>query len=199
VDLRGERPFDVDKAKQLASDYRSRHGQPLSFDLIVLPSPEKSATAQFLQQQLAAAGIEMRVKVVDVTVAAVSATLGNFQAFLYELAGGPTLNPEFANLEAPAAPPGQFSLNLTRIDDPPMRAAIARSRATADPAAQADATKDVQRRLADNRGYLFLVHKRSALVFDNKVHGADAYRFPNGSDGRFGPVNVFAAYFWLST
>jgi peptide/nickel transport system substrate-binding protein len=197
VDLAPLRPFDRDRARQLAADYESDHGEPLAFSLLVLPSPGQATLAQFVQQQLAMSGIDMEIEPVEVASGLVAVTTGDFQAFIYELAGGPTLNPEFAVFEAPPLPVGEFTMNLTRHSDPELLAAITRGRSSADVSVQVAATQDVQRRVAEEHTYLFLVHKRTAMVYGPNVHGADQYDFPDGVEGRFGAVNIFFGYLWI--
>lgn len=197
VDLNDARPFDPERARELASRYEEEHGEPLAFEMMVAPSPERASLAQYLQQVLGESGIEMTVRTVDVAGAAVNLTQGNFEVFIYEVAGNPTLNTEFANIEGEPAPIGEFTLNFTRLDDQQLLDAIAESRASPTDEGRVRATRQAQQQLAELRAFLFLVHKQTAIVFSNDVHGVDRYPFPDDHEGRFGPVRIFVGYAWV--
>jgi ABC-type transport system substrate-binding protein len=184
VDLNDARPFDPERARELASRYEEEHGEPLAFEMMVAPSPERASLAQYLQQVLGESGIEMTVRTVDVAGAAVNLTQGNFEVFIYEVAGNPTLNTEFANIEGEPAPIGEFTLNFTRLDDQQLLDAIAESRASPTDEGRVRATRQAQQQLAELRAFLFLVHKQTAIVFSNDVHGVDRYPFPDDHAGR---------------
>jgi ABC-type transport system substrate-binding protein len=196
--------FDTAKAKELNDEYQEKHGEPLTFSFAVLPSPESQAVGQTIQAQLAEAGIQMSVVTKEQATLLADIVLGNYEASGFALFGSPSIDREYVFFAGPAKPVDQFSVQVTRISDEEnaaLRAAMDKGRTTDDPAIIKEQYEIVQREMAKNLNFLFLVQATGALVFNGDVHGALEWNLPNaeGGEGTPGQVSVvpFTANIWL--
>ena len=196
--------FDTAKAKDLAEQYQADTGQPLTFSMSVLPTPESQSVGQTIQAQLAEAGISMQVVTKEQATLLADTVLGSYQATGFTLFGSPSIDREYVFFAGPAKPIGDLSLNFTRISDEEnagVREAMDRIRATDDPEVIKEEYATVQREMAKNLNMIFLVQATSALIFKGDVHGVLEWTLPD-ADGGPGipgqPSTVpFTANIWL--
>jgi peptide/nickel transport system substrate-binding protein len=185
--------FDREKARQLAQDYQSRHGQPLAFTAILGPGGG-GALGLTLQQQLRDAGIELTISTLTTAAAGVAVVYGQYQATISLFFGSPHIDREFVFLASPADKSG-LTLNVTRIGVGPdgsptgendrIVEAMTAARTTDDPAEQKRQYAIVQHEMAKNLNLVFLVGQSSAVVADGDTHGLLGFRLadPEGHDG----------------
>jgi len=190
---------DVAKAKQLADDYRARHGKGLAFTVLIPPDPEYLAIAQQVQAEASEFGVAIELQAIEQStmVTRVIAT-GDYQAAGFVLWTSPTPDQAYVMIASKANPAG-LSLNYTRLDDPEITAAMDEFRGAAEPAQRVAAMAEVQKRLARDNQMIFLVHTRGAWVYANRVHGArDATTFPGTDVVAFSryPTTPFYASLW---
>jgi peptide/nickel transport system substrate-binding protein len=176
----GNTPYDPVRARELATSYEQQSGQPLRFGMILPPDPELRANGELLQAQLSEAGIGVEIELAEQTSLISRVLGGDYQASAFALFSTPTLDRGYAFIAtAPAG--GGLSLNVSRYDDPELTAAMDEARATDDPDEQADAYREVQRRLAAANQLVFLYHRVRAVAFDDTTFGFFDTTFP-GSD-----------------
>lgn len=195
---------DTAKARELAEQYQAETGQPLTFSMAVLPTPESQSVGQTIQAQLAEAGIEMQVVTKEQASLLAETVLGTYQATGFTLFGSPSIDREYVFFAGPAKPIGDLSLNFTRISDEEnagVREAMDAIRATDDPEVIKEQYAIVQKEMAKNLNMIFLVQATSALVFKGDVHGALNWTLPDsdaGSDIPGQPSTVpYTANIWI--
>lgn len=209
---------NLEKAKALAQQYQEKHGKPLAFSANITPDPAVGKVAQVLQQQAAEAGIQVSLNSEEQVKLIVDALTGNYQATGFILFGSPHLDREYVFVAAPPKENGQTSLNFTRNGlgncdaegkncspngaNDKIVAAMDKARTTSDFAKQKEQYDIVQREMANNLNFLFLVQQANAVVYDKNVHGAKLWQLPdeNGQPGLQGYPNPQTMVFnlWLS-
>lgn len=191
---------DPVRARELAQDYQARHGKPLSFTVISPPDPALNQVAQFVQQQLQAAGIEMQIRSVEQASMMSAVFTGQFQAAGWIGFGGQDV--EGANIFLDGRnvrPPGQLSLNMTHIDDPAITDALKQIRSSTDPATIKEANAIVQRRLGELVPYVYLIRLTSALLVKNDVRGVGDTALPDGSAAALDGSVTWLTRAWIQT
>jgi len=169
--------FDQAKARELVAEYEAKNGKPLAFTANILPVPEIRRIAETLQQQAADVGIQVTLEAMDQPTLLVRALTGAYQATGFILFGSPKLDREYVFI---ADFPEGNPLNFTRNKNPAIVEALDRARATDDVAAQNAAFADVQRELAKDGNFLFIVHNLGAVVYSNNVFGIADWTLPSG-------------------
>jgi len=177
--------YDPARARALAEQYASAHGAPLAFVLTLPSDPESALVGQVLQQQLSDAGIKVDISGEDPVTLILDVIVGRYQAATFSLFASPVIDTVYAFIAGPAKPIGELSLNFARVteaDNSALIAAMDTARATADATEQQAQYVIVQREMAKNLGFVFLVRQTTAVIFDAAVHGAKTYDLP-GPDG----------------
>ena len=174
----GVQPFDQAKARELVAEYEAKTGQKLAFTANILPVPEIRRIAETLQQQAADVGIEVTLEAMDQATLIVRALTGNYQATGFILFGAASLDREYVFI---ADYPEGNPLNFTRNKNPRIVAALDRARSTLDENVRAEAFAEVQRELAKDGNFVFMVHNLSAVVYANNVYGIADWTLPDGT------------------
>ena len=185
--------FNPDKARELVAQYEANTGQPLAFSANILPVPEIRQIAEVLQQQAADVGIEVTLEAMDQATLLLRALTGDYQATGFILFGSKQLDREYVFIaDYPAGNP----LNFTRNANPAIVEALDAARATQDPAQRAEAFAEVQRQLAQDGNFLFIVHNLGAVVYANDVFGIADWTLPSGeAAGRTVAPTLVEAWF----
>jgi peptide/nickel transport system substrate-binding protein len=174
----GVAPFNPARARELAAEYEVKNGKPLAFTANILPVPEIQRIAQTMQQQAADAGIQVTLDAMDQPTLLVRALTGNYEATGFILFGSPLLDREYVFIaDFPAGNP----LNFTRNANPAIVEALDAARATQDRSLQAEQFAKVQRELAKDKNFVFMVHNIAAVVYANGVFGIADQTLPGGS------------------
>lgn len=169
--------FDPDRARELVSEYEEKYGEPLRFTANIVPVAEIRRIAETLQQQAADVGIEVELEALDQPTLIVRALTGNYQATGFILFGSPSLDREYVFI---ADFPEGNPLNFTRNKNPVIVAELDRARSTQDPDVQAEAFAEVQRQLAADGNFVFMVHNLGAVAFANDIYGLADPVLPDG-------------------
>ena len=190
---------DATKARELASQYQADHGTPLSFTFLAGSDPTLLSIAQYLQQTLSEVGIEMRIEGVESASIITRVITGDYQASTFGMWSAPNLDKGYPFV-ATEPVEGGLSLNYTKLVDPELMDAMDAARATDDEAAQTEAWKTAQKRMAANLDRIFIVHPRYAIASIPTVHGFTKATLPDSDDRAFNPtaVNPFLAAVWIS-
>jgi ABC-type transport system substrate-binding protein len=186
--------FDIARARQLAEEYKEKHGgKALAFTAVLGPNGG-GALGLTVQQQLHDAGIELTISNQTPTESLLAVAYGNYQATISVLFGSPHIDREFVFLASPAEK-GNLTLNITRLGVAPdgshtgeadrVVGAMTAARATDDVAEQKRQYEIVQHEMAKNLNLIFLVGQSSAVVADTGTHGLIGARVPDaeGKDG----------------
>jgi ABC-type transport system substrate-binding protein len=172
--------FDPDKARELVAEYEAKYGTKLAFSANILPVPEIRRIGETLQQQAADVGIEVTLDAMDQATLLVRALTGDYQATGFILFGQPVLDSEYVFI---ADFPEGNPLNFTRNKNPAIVAALDAARATTDDSERAEAYAEVQRQMATDGNFVFMVHNISAVVYANDVFGIADWTLPSGDAG----------------
>lgn len=175
--------YDPDRAAELAAQYEAEHGEPLAFDVNILPTPEISEVADLIAGQLGEVGIEARPQTLEQTKLVLDAVTGNFQSTGFILFGSrhPDRDYVFMHGSTTAPAPGSFGLNISGLVDAEKDDAMDAARATDDLDEQIAQYAIVQERLAETLPFGFLVHNVDALVYQNDVFGVLDQQLPDGA------------------
>jgi peptide/nickel transport system substrate-binding protein len=185
--------FDPDRSRDLVAQYEEKYGKPLAFSANILPVPEIKRIAETLQQQAADVGIQVTLDAMDQPTLLVRALTGNYEATGFILFGSPLLDREYVFI---ADYPTGNPLNFTRNANPKIVEALDAARSTADRAVQTEQFAIVQRELAKDRNFVFMVHNLAAVVYADRVFGIADQTLPDG--GRAGrTVTPRLAEAWL--
>ena len=170
--------FNPERARELVAEYEAKTGQPLAFSANILPVPEIRQIAEVLQQQAADVGIDVTLEAMDQATLLVRALTGDYQATGFILFGSKQLDREYVFI---ADFPEGNPLNFTRNKNPEIVAALDSARASQDPQVRAEAFAEVQRQMAADGNFLFIVHNLTAVIFANDVFGIADTTLPSGA------------------
>jgi ABC-type transport system substrate-binding protein len=169
---------DVNRAKELAAQYQTSHGQPLSFTLIVPSDSDSVQEGQVIQSQLAAAGITAQLSTLDPNASIGKLLNKDFEAAVSGFLSAPTLDQSHIFYEQP--PAGGLT-NFTGVSDPQLLAALDAARASGDRSVWIEQYKIAQKRMAADLDRIFTFRFVDGLVYANTVHGVTKGTFP-GTD-----------------
>jgi peptide/nickel transport system substrate-binding protein len=175
--------YDPERAQELADEYEAKYGEPLTFDVNILPTPEITKVAEQITTQLGEVGIEATPKTLEQTRLVLDAVTGNFESTGFILFGSrhPDRDYVFNHGSTTAAAPGAFGLNFSGMVDEEKDAAMDAARATDDRDEQIAQYRIVQERMAETLAFGFLVHNVDALVYQNDVFGLIEQTLPDGA------------------
>ena len=180
---------DLERARELATRYQATHGEPLAFPLSLSTAPESAQLGQLLIQQLGEAGITVGLETGEPVSLLLQIFGGDYQAGTFSLFASPSIDTHYAFIAGKAGPIGETSLNFARVseaDNAELIAALDDARTTDDPARQREQYAIVQREMAENLGFVFLVRLTTAVVYSNQIRGAQLTPLPNADGGSSG-------------
>ena len=172
--------YDKAKAMQLVKDYEAETGKKLTFSALIPPAPEYQSIAQSLQAQAKELGVDVELKTIDQSSLVNSVLGGNYEASGFIWFGSPLLDRDSVFLTSDSNPPGQLSVNITRMDNPKIKAAIAEARKTDDKQKIKEQYAIVAQEMSKDLAYVWLVQNRTAIVYRNNVHGFTGQTLPSG-------------------
>ncbi|MCU0268125.1 MAG: ABC transporter substrate-binding protein [Acidimicrobiales bacterium] len=189
-------PYDVEEAARLNEEYRLVHGVPVSFTLLVADEPGATGAAQELRRQLAEADMAVQIEVIDPLAVTDRVLTGAYQASALRLFGALHLDRDYELLAGEAVPAPGVSANVTRNDNPELRAAMDEARGTDDVVEQIEQYKLAQAELATDLDLLFLVRLMGATVYTAQVHGVRDHVLPDGTSA-MPSLHTFTASVWI--
>lgn len=177
--------YNLNKAKSLVAAYEKAHG-PVRIQLLSLPDPSTMENVQLVQDMWKKAGIDVQIKQADQPDIISSALTGNYQATIWSQFTEPDPDGDYVWLHSSFAQPvGQISINMSRIRDPQMDAALDEGRSNPDEATRKKAYATVQRRLRADLPFIWIDHlTTNAVIAGPKVHGLRQWTFPDGAVGK---------------
>ncbi|MEU8800069.1 ABC transporter substrate-binding protein [Spirillospora sp. NPDC048819] len=177
--------FDLNKAKALISEYEREKG-PVQIELLSIPDQSSMQNAELVQDMWKKAGMDVTVRQADQADLIQRALMGNYSAIVWEQFNRPDPDSSYSWLHSRFAQPvGSISINMSRIDDEQLSAALDAGRAGSDEAARKKAYATVQKRLRAELPFIWVDHlSTSAVVTKSNVHGLAQYKLPDGSTAK---------------
>ncbi|MFB4278994.1 MULTISPECIES: ABC transporter substrate-binding protein [unclassified Nonomuraea] len=176
--------FDAAKAAELVKEVEAEKG-PIRFELISTPDPNTMQGVELAQDMWRKAGMDVSIKQADQPDLINRAITGNFAATVWTQFSSPDPDGEYIWMhQGYAKPVGAISLNMTRLKDDKLSAALDIGRTNPDEAARKQAYTTVQERLRDLVPYVFIDHLNTgAIVARTKVRGIGEHVLPDGEKG----------------
>jgi peptide/nickel transport system substrate-binding protein len=176
--------YDPAQARTLLDRAIVRDGKPLSFVLKGPDTPEGLRAMNFVRDQLAKVGVEVRLEGVQLSQMLITMLQGNFDALILQHFDYPNPAPEMVFVNpAQVKPIGEFTLSLSRVTDAGITGAIDGALHSLDPAARKNATALLQQRLGEIVPYLWLVHGRRHIAARNGIVNLVNHTLPDGAPG----------------
>jgi peptide/nickel transport system substrate-binding protein len=165
--------FDPKGAKALVDELR-REGKETSFDLTVTTEPAVLARAEVIQNQLKDVGIEMNIRSAEQSALISEALDGKYQGMTFRGFPGPEPDTKYV-----AWYPGS-PVNLTRMEDPEIAAAMDEGRAEPDPAKRKEIYERISEQFAEQVWDIWLNYTPWAVAESSDVHGVQTAVLPGG-------------------
>ncbi|MBD0707064.1 MULTISPECIES: ABC transporter substrate-binding protein [unclassified Streptomyces] len=173
---------DLAKARALLAEA----GHPnLSFELTADSRPEGQQRATVLQQMLGEAGIKMTIKPGDPATNGTAMMQRKFQVLDFVTSMFGDTDTAMTNMFS-----SKGMYNFTGYADPEVDAAIARGRASVDPAARAEAYNQASKKIIEDAPAAFLTENRTGFIASDRIGG-----LPDLSKRSI--VNVSPAVLWV--
>lgn len=172
---------DAEKAKALMQE--AGVTAPVALKLLVLPRDDTRAMAQIIQQQLAAAGIEVELNIPEIGQFVQDWRNSNFDLFISANAG--TIEPDdyfYRTFRTDG------STNVFKYSNPELDALLDQGRIEVEPAARREIYNDVQAMLACNGPAAFLTYAQLYTATRSNVGGFEI--MPNRSLGSLKNVTL---------
>lgn len=164
--------YDLEKAKALTAQYQAETGQPLSFVYDGADTVDDRAGQQILNEMWVAAGMTVELKSIPQSDQIINTVLGNYQATDWRNFGSPDPDGDYVWWHSSSVgDEGQISLNVPRLADPQIDAALDEARETTDDARRDELYAQVAQMLNDGGGYVWLERPIWALVSGPNVNG----------------------------
>lgn len=166
--------FDLARAKALLAESGLR-GNDLAFQLGSVVNQRSARLTTPLKRMWTEAGFTVDNRAVEADVLRKAQIGGTAQASLAELALPPDPDLFYVYLHSSSVGPRQqFGLNLSRLKDDTIDAALEQGRASTDEATRRQAYTALAARLDETSSYIFLVNEPYALVASRSVTGLRA-------------------------
>lgn len=192
--------FDLAKAKQLVQEYEKDKGK-LKIQYSTTNSTRNLETAEFVQQQWQAAGMEISIQQVEQVQLITNALLGKFQVTAWRQFAAPNPDANYVWWSIPTSSPiGQLSLNFARNQDPVIQQALTTGRTSLDAATRTAAYNTINKQFAKDLPYIFANKTIWGCYANQKVQNFNGLNLPGGqqalsfSGGVFYPMCT-----WLNT
>jgi peptide/nickel transport system substrate-binding protein len=190
---------DTAKAKALIKEVVKETGKPVSFSILHTPDAPTTREAEFVQQQLQDAGMQITLTPIQQANQINVALTGKFQAQMWRQFGAvdPDLNYIYWS---PGNINSLFSINMARNADPAMQAALLKGRTSPAPADRAAAYQEVGRLMGSDIPYLWTVRSVWSIGAQPKVENFNNPTTPAGGKA-FGMITgaVWPTQIWLNS
>jgi len=191
--------YDPVKAKALVGEVAHDNGKPVSFTFTSTTSAYSVQIAQYLQNQLQAAGMEVQLAQVQQADLINNALAGSFQAVEWRqfAAVDPDLNYLWWS---PTEIYGSIAPNFARNTDPQIETLLQTGRRSTDPATRAAAYRQLAMQLNHDLPYIWNDRTTWAVVAQSKVQNFNNPTTPVGGKA-YGMIvgTVWTPQIWLSS
>lgn len=168
--------FDPERAEELVADYEGRTGQPFEFTYHHASDEDNLRAAQFIQEQLAKAGIEVNLKASEQAALINTALGGDWDAMAFRNfpAGVPDGNYVWWHSGSP--------VNFGRINDPEVDALLDEGRTELDEDASDEIYQNLNRRLAEQVHFVWLDWTLWSIGAQPDIEGIMGTTLPDGAE-----------------
>ena len=171
---------DVAAGSALIAEVEAESG-PVSFSLGTTPVPENEAITGTLAALWEACGVEVELKTTEQGTFIADAVTGNYDANLWRQFGAADPDGDYLWWTSKNANPiGQLSLNMARLSDEQVDAALDAARASDDPEVRREAYSALQKRQSELVPYVWLGHSQWAVGAADDVRGIGNGTLPDG-------------------
>jgi peptide/nickel transport system substrate-binding protein len=160
--------FDLDRAKELVSQYEDQTGEPLRFSYTTTQADGDVQSAQLLKEQWEAAGMHVEIVTVDQSTQIDSAISGDYQALAWRNHPGGDPDTQYVWWQS------TYPTNFGRIQDPQIDDLLTQGRTTADPDQRQRIYENLNRRFGDQVYNLWMAYTLWSVATAPQVHGVDA-------------------------
>ncbi|MCX7621115.1 MAG: ABC transporter substrate-binding protein [Acidimicrobiales bacterium] len=174
--------FDPDAARELVADYEAEKG-PIAFTLKTTDNPENQSVGQAVAKMLTEVGMDVRAVSVDQAIYATQVVFGEYDLAYVRLFGATDPDADyhwFTSKNAPLVGEGRVGLNVARMRDPQVDAALERGRTSTDQATRKQAYADFQRRLNELVPYIWISESVKYVAAVPRVHDFVNQTLPDG-------------------
>ncbi|MEX1218401.1 MAG: ABC transporter substrate-binding protein [Acidimicrobiales bacterium] len=169
---------DVAKGKALIDAVKAEKG-PVVVSLGTTPVPANTNTTALLKQQWEACGVTVNTTVAEQSKFVSDAVTGNYTIMLFRQFAASDPDGDFVWWTGKNAT-GPLTLNIARLNDPQVDAALNKARASNDPAVRKQAYADLQKRQTELAPYIWLSHTQWAIGAANNVRNLTNQTLPDG-------------------
>ncbi|WP_157995857.1 ABC transporter substrate-binding protein [Thermomonospora amylolytica] len=192
---------DLGRAKALVAEYERDKG-PIRLELLSVPDQSSMQNAELVQDMWGKAGVEVTIRQAEQADLIQRALTGAYGAIVWTQFTAADPDGEYSWLHSRfARPAGQISINMSRVNDPQLDAALEQGRRSLDEATRKKAYATVQQRLRATLPFIWVDHlSTTAIITKPNVKGLAEYRLPDGSTGRplIGSVAHRVERIWIS-
>lgn len=169
---------DVAKGKALIDQVKAEKG-PITISLGTTPVPANTNTTALLKQQWEACGITVNTTTSEQSKFVSDAVTGNYTVNLWRQFAASDPDGDFVWWTGKNAV-GPLTLNIARLNDPQINAALDKARASNDPAVRKQAYADLQKRQTELAPYIWLSHTQWAIGASKTVRNITNQTLPDG-------------------
>ncbi|MEW2352248.1 ABC transporter substrate-binding protein [Spirillospora sp. NPDC029432] len=176
---------DPNQAKALVIEYEKEKG-PIKVELLTVPDQSSMQNAELVQDMWNKAGMEITIRQADQADLIQRALTGNYGAIVWTQFAQPDPDGEYSWLHSRFVQPvGSIAINMSRLKDDQLSAALDAGRRNADEAARKAAYATVQKRLRELLPFIWVDHLTiSAVIAKGTVKGLRQYELPGGGTGK---------------
>jgi len=175
----GWKTNDPAAGKELLAKVIAEKG-PITFNLGTTPIPANTNTTALLKQQWEACGVTVNAISTEQSKFISDAVTGNYQANLWRQFAASDPDGDYVWWIGKNAV-GPLTLNIARLNDAQVDAALNKARASNDPAVRKQAYADLQKRQTELVPYIWLSHTQWAIGAANSVRNLVNQTLPDGS------------------
>lgn len=163
---------------------------PITFTLGTTPVPTNTAATQLMAQQLSQCGMEVELITTEQSKFISDMVTGNYQANLSRqfAASDPDGDYQWWNSKSATGP---LALNMARLQDPQIDAALDEARASNDVAVRKAAYAKLQQRHSELFPYAFIAHTQWAYGATTSVRNIGNVSLPGGAEAQPFAAGVF--------
>lgn len=169
---------DPTAGKALLAEVIAEKG-PISFTLTTTPIPANTNTTALLKQQWEACGVSVTTDTTEQSSFISKTVTGNFQANLWRQFAASDPDGDYVWWTGKNAT-GPITLNMARLNDPQVNAALDKARASGDDAVRKQAYADLQKRQTELVPYIWLAHTQWAIGAGKSVRNLVNQTLPDG-------------------
>lgn len=171
---------DPGEARALVEDLEADGGD-LTVELIATKTPDDIASATMIEGMLEEAGIDVEVRYLDQQDLLLQTSAGTYDIALWRGFSAPDPDGDYLSWHSSTSRPvGELSINLGRLEDAEVDAALDAGRGTLDAETRTDAYADLQQRFTEVVPYVWIHHVPWTIVADTDVRDIANGPLPSG-------------------